>query len=145
MLVPCHKLPKGGYEVEEECIDDVEEQQKYLESDVGEYYTFLRYNQETFDVKNFGYEAVKRVSKYHFLSISYQNPKQANFILRGSQLKDQTDFFQTATPEVQEFFSLDREDIVDINWGPLARFNIYLDDEITENNRKTESLFDVLG
>ena len=32
-----------------------------------------------------------------------------------------------------------------MDWGPLLRMNIYLDSEITEINRKTESLLDVLG
>ena len=34
---------------------------------------------------------------------------------------------------------------MDINWGPLARFNFYIRPEITEINRKTESVFDILG
>ena len=33
----------------------------------------------------------------------------------------------------------------DLTWGPLLRFNIYLEDEITEINRKTESFFDALS
>ena len=31
MLVPCHKLPKGGYVMTDECIADVDEQRKYLQ------------------------------------------------------------------------------------------------------------------
>ena len=34
---------------------------------------------------------------------------------------------------------------MDINWGPLARFNFYLQGDIIETNRKTESVFDILG
>ena len=58
MLVPCHKLPKGGYVMTDECIADVDEQRKYLQQDEGEYYTFLYHNQETFDVKKYGDEAI---------------------------------------------------------------------------------------
>ena len=47
--------------------------------------------------------------------------------------------------DIQEFFNLRREEIIDIYWGPLFRLNIHLEHEITEINRKTESFFDVLG
>ena len=92
-LVPCHKLInfKGGYELDPECVADEKEQEKYLQSDEGEYYGFLYYNQETFDVKKYGNEAFQRVSRFYSNQFAYQNPLQTIFYIKGYQLKDQTD------------------------------------------------------
>ena len=34
---------------------------------------------------------------------------------------------------------------MDITWGPIARFSVYLQSDITRINRKTDSLLDVLS
>lgn len=62
----------------------------------------------------------------NFLSIGHQNPKQSWYFLQGYHLKEDTGLFQLTDPEEYDFYALNREDILDITWGPLARFCVFL-------------------
>ena len=60
-------------------------------------------------------------------------------------MRDDTDLLQITGTEEIDFFGLSREDLIDIAWGPLARFNVYLNSGKIEKTRKTDSLLDILG
>ena len=47
-------------------------------------------------------------------------------------------------PETKNFFGITSQ-LFDISWGPLVRFSIRIESDMIEINRKTDSLFDVLG
>ena len=40
---------------------------------------------------------------------------------------------------------MDWDDKLDVTWGPLGRFNVYLKNGKIETTRKTDSLLDMLG
>ena len=56
--------------------------------------------------------------------------------LYGFNLNDQTDLFQVAPAETQEFYKFDRT-LDDIGWGPLSRIVIALKSDLVQINRKT--------
>ena len=65
--------------------------------------------------------------------------------MQGYSLIDDTDLLQINDPQEIDFFGMDWDDKLDVTWGPLGRFNVYLKNGKIETTRKTDSLLDMLG
>ena len=107
-----------------------------------EFHTFFKYNHETLDAN--GEATISRVSRLKHHGMSFDGPQESKFNVRETQLLDQTALFQFGQTEVQPFYGITRE-VMGITWGPLARFSVYLQSDITRITRKTDSLLDVLS